>query len=52
MKATRNLTLGLVIMVLSCSIRAYALLASTTFQEAYQNGACAKIEFLCGDCHE
>lgn len=45
MKVARNFSVGLAIMVLSCGIRTYALFASTTFQEAYQKGAFAKIEF-------
>lgn len=40
-----NSTVGLSIIVLLYGIQAYALFAPTTLQEAYHNGAWAKIEF-------
>lgn len=45
MTATRKLAVWLEVAMLSWGIRAHALFAPTTFQEAYRKGARAKVEF-------
>lgn len=45
MKVTRKLAVWMEIVMLSWSIRAHALFALTTIQEAYHKGAKAKVEF-------